>query len=361
MLPPPVKTSVRFCSPIVCVTEEDSKDASSIEMHDKRPPPDILDSALTQQLDSLALLLMATYRQKSPFRTGMVLPTELLEFTDLGWVLQEAEATHEDTTQSENGKKSLENVYDHRNDRVVIDSPRSALVLLKAGYGTQSLRYSEDEMTESRRTKAIVQLRMQYSTLCEKISQKCVVNHLRDYCLRRLRSPTPLSARMKEEKGVKRGPVRKDLPRILRHREMLLAEWGVRQQALANQSYVRSRQVRAERSPKRATTACGKSSPRNASVSPKPPVVSGAPLSASSLPPAVTSEAVPDASLSPNSTGRRSPHEVRELHEKMAEKRREELEANVARKAQAASEALQRRKEELSVRSKKAKTINKKS
>ena len=218
--PPPVKKASKFANPL----GNDESDEEEVEV-EKPPPPDIIDSVLAKQLDAFGLLLRNTYSSTNERHcAGLPLPKELLQSVDVGWVITGTRHHHQGgvTTPRDNhtslnnthdgdtmpklnlkkeqhnitspakstvgplsprkmkGHKSLENIDEHRTESILIDSPRSVIILIKNGISPDALKKSDDPMVEARRKRIIAQLQTEYTAQADKTSQHCIVEYLRN-------------------------------------------------------------------------------------------------------------------------------------------------------------------------------------
>jgi len=151
----------------------------------------------------------------------------------------------------------------------MIDSPRSVVVLLRNGFSADNMRSDPtDELTSARRFKTVQTLVPEYAALCRDVSSAFVVSVLRGDVDPMNHVPTATagggseaasspgspvarspraafgapgtSPRGGSESPLKHSPSRckpQDLRRLQRHRSTFTTEWGAKQQAIATETF----------------------------------------------------------------------------------------------------------------------------
>lgn len=353
-------------------------------------PPEIVDAPTAKLLDALGLMLRSRYCDERRHHPNLQLPLELLEGSDIQWIVK----GHRDHSPSKpsapghHGKKNIPDFvanhfqYTDHGSRggdgdhaVVIDSPRSLVVLLANGYSAASLMpVTGDEITSQRRHRALGLLIPAYHEQCRKVSSHFVGDVLRGavdvwehvagsgpttpIASPRNTSPSTTPNRTLSmtkahalPKLVDRRTKPQDLARLQRIRTNFTIEWGMRQQNLAEETFHVSRVAAVvEQRKSRASTSMSvsrqeHSSPTTTTPSPRrtTPNSVASPVSPSRPPSEATTR--PVSVLSKKSIPNHVEY-VKAESKRIEEERRKAAEHALAQKARAAEAAVERRARE---------------
>jgi hypothetical protein len=230
------------------------------------PPPEIVNLPTAKLLDSLSRMVRSRWGTLRRHNPELQFPLALLDGADISWTVKVAPERH-----SRHGRLNLARLADAENHQrsaggsLMIDSPRSVVVLLRNGFSADSMRAdAADAITTSRRLRSLQSLTSEYNALTRDVSSAFVVSVFRGEVdpMNHLAVPpgsvpasgnaSPASSRSPRNKSppVEAKPVGvpsptrckpQDLKRLQRHRSAFTTEWGAKQQAIATETFVTQR------------------------------------------------------------------------------------------------------------------------
>lgn len=293
--PPAIARRTHFVSPLANADDLDNVTISEATT-DVVEPPDVLDTATQRHADALGLLVMSVYGdlRKTRMCPHLVLPVSFLDGADLRWIATNPAGSASDDANCDSGSgvraatrsatsglprsvsvsprpvgaKNLSAFLANRGQTVVIDSPRSLLILLRNGETVESLRRAGDSINEAKRMRVIDMLQQEYLSFTKLFSQRFFVRHIQD-AGKTPSSPTKETVSLTGSTSVSpfgstkrcvpeaelpangrpgggspshqrkpRAFTAADLKHLQAHRDRLVIMWGMRQQELAEEAYV---------------------------------------------------------------------------------------------------------------------------
>jgi hypothetical protein len=188
----PPRVSVRATCGLPQALQPPPSDSSSSESDtdDLAPPPELVSASTAKLLESLGLMLRSRWGHERRHHPNLLLPIDLLDGTDLRWLIDPRGARRADDACG--GRGTLETFAARCRESPTtsnppaaqggsfIHSPRSAVVLVRNGYSAASLLpVKDDPATTARRQRNVDKLAIEYAQFCRDVSSEFIANVLR--------------------------------------------------------------------------------------------------------------------------------------------------------------------------------------